>query len=128
MTNKLKTWCFGIDNDKLVELVLSGEKTATTSLYDKDNIPKVGEKSILVYENKKEACITETKEVIITQFKNITEELAKLEGEGDKSLDYWRKTHYKFFKSIDSNFNENSIIIFEIFEVIENLNEGEVNI
>ena len=26
MNNKLKTWRFGIDNDKLVELVLSGKK------------------------------------------------------------------------------------------------------
>ena len=30
----LETWQFGIDNDYLVGLVLSGKKTATTSIYD----------------------------------------------------------------------------------------------
>lgn len=39
MNNELKTWNFGIDNDKLVNLVLSVKKTATTSLYDETDIP-----------------------------------------------------------------------------------------
>lgn len=41
VNNKLKTWKFGIDNDKLVELVLLGKKTATTSLYDKNDISDI---------------------------------------------------------------------------------------
>ena len=53
MNNKLKIWHFGIDNDKLVELVLLGKKTATTSLYDEDDIPIVDEESILLFDNKK---------------------------------------------------------------------------
>ena len=44
----LKEWSFGIDNDKLVSLVLQGKKTATTSLYEIDEVPEVGEESILV--------------------------------------------------------------------------------
>ena len=42
MNNKLKTWRFGIDNDKLVELVLSGKKTATTCIYDEKDIQIYG--------------------------------------------------------------------------------------
>ena len=59
--NSLKTWHFGIDNDKLVDLVLNGKKIATTNL---DSPSKIGEESILIYDNEKKACITKTKEIL----------------------------------------------------------------
>ena len=34
MTKELKRWCFAVDNDRLVKLVLEGKKTATTSIYN----------------------------------------------------------------------------------------------
>lgn len=116
MNKELETWHFGIDNDKLVALVLFGEKSATTSLYTKGELPVIGEKSILAYENGLPACIVETKKVIVTKFRQVTEEMAKLEGEGDKTLNYWKNVHYKYFKSIDANFDENTKIVFEVFE------------
>lgn len=117
----MERWTFGIDNDKLVELVLSGKKTATTSLYSgyKNNIPKIGDKSIITYSNGKDACLVENTNVIITEFKNITKELAFLEGEGDRSLEYYRQIHKKFFKNRDASFNDNTLVVFEIFKVIE---------
>ena len=117
MNNKLKTWHFGIDNDKLVKLVLSGKKMATTSLYDENDIPTVNEESILIFNNGKKACVTKTKKVIITEFKNISEELSIIEGEG--TYEEWKKTHIKYFKTINPNFNDNTKVIFEIFEVKE---------
>ena len=126
MNNHLKTWCFGIDNDYLVKLVLAGKKTATTSLYDLDDIPVVGEESILIFDNEKKACITRTKKVIVTEFKNINEELANFEGEG--TFEEWKNTHIEYFKSIDPTFNENTKVIFEIFEVIENLIEQRIQL
>ena len=63
-------------------------------------------------------CILETKKVIVTEFKNITWDLAKLEGENN-SLEEWKKIHKDYFSKIDSSFNDNSEVIFEIFEVIE---------
>lgn len=123
MNNKLKTWHFGIDNNRLVELVLSGKKIATTSLYDKNDTPKVDEESVLMFDNERKACITKTKKVIITEFKNIDEELSMLEGEG--TFEEWRKTHIEYFRSVDSNFNENTKVVFEIFEVIEKLVEHD---
>ena len=52
------------------------------------------------------------------KFNEMTEEYAKLEGEGDLSLDYWKKVHCDFFKSIDMDFNNNSKIVFELFELV----------
>jgi len=119
--DKLKTWHFGIDNDKLVELVLSGKKIATTSIYNEKDVPIIGEESILIFDNEKKACITKTKQVIITEFKNIREDLALLEGEG--TFEDWVKNHLEFFRTIDPKFDENTKVLFEIFEVKENLME-----
>ena len=118
MENELKTWHFGMDNDKLVKLVLSGKKTATTYLYD-ENDPLDDEESVLVFDNEKKACVTKMKKVIITEFKNINEQLSNLEGEG--SFYEWKKAHISFFKSINPDFNENTKVVFEIFEVTRNL-------
>ena len=120
MDNELETWKFGIDNNKLVELVLLGKKTATTSLYEEDDIPVIGEESIITYDNGKYACVVKTRKVIITEFKNIKEDLSNLEGEGD--FESWKKNHIKFFKNINPNFNEDTKVIFEIFEVIKKFN------
>lgn len=108
-----------MDNDELVELVLSGKKTATTSLYDENNTPIIDEKSILIFDNEKKAYITKTRKVIITEFKNIDEELSNLEGEG--TFKEWKNEHIKYFKSINSNFIEDTKVVFEVFEVTENL-------
>ena len=113
----LKKWSFGTNNDYLVDLVLSGKKTATTSLYDYLTVPVAGEESILTYSNGKKACTIKTTMVMVTEFKNITWDLAKLEGENN-SLEEWRSEHIDFFKSIDNNFNENTKVVFEIFEVV----------
>ena len=124
---QLPTWQFGINNDKLVELVLECKKTATTSL-DTTNISKPGERSILTFENEKKACIVETKKVIITQFKNITPEMAFLEGEGNRTIDYYKKAHIDYFKTIDPNFNDETEVCFEIFEVIEDLRKTRLTL
>ena len=122
-TDNLKTWHFGTDNDKLIDLVLKGEKRATTSIYDENDTSCVGDTEILIFDNEKKACITRVTNVIVTEFKNITSDLAKLEGEGDKSLDYYRRVHLDYFKSIDSNFNDDTLVEFVEFEVVENLLE-----
>jgi uncharacterized protein YhfF len=116
--NSINRWTFRINTDKLVKLVLDGKKTATTSLYEFDSLPTVGDVSILTDSNNDDMCILKTKEVIVTKFKNITWDLAKLEGENN-SLEEWRKVHKDFFSKIDSTFNDDKKIIFEIFEVIE---------
>lgn len=113
----MKKWKFGTNNDYLVDLVLSGKKRATTSLYDSANFSTVGEVSILTFSDGSIACITKTSRVVVTEFKNITWDLAKLEGENN-SIDEWKEEHIEFFKSIDNNFNENTKVVFEVFEVV----------
>ena len=108
--NSINRWTFGIDADKLVKLVLDGKKTATTSLFEFDSLSTVGDVSILTDSNNNDMCILKTKKVIVTEFKNITWDIAKLEGE-NISLEEWRKVHKDFFSKIDSSFNDDTEVI-----------------
>ena len=63
-------------------------------------------------------CFIKTISVIIAEFKNITWDLAKLEGE-NKSLNEWKEKHINYFNKINPNFNETTKVIFEVFEVIK---------
>lgn len=121
---KIPCWKFGTDNEKLIKLVLLGEKRATTSLfseYENDNepLPKVGDRSIILHDDNSTACLIETEKVIITEFANVTKKMAFIEGEGDKSLEYYKEEHTRIFKLIDPNFNYKTKIVFEVFKVIE---------
>lgn len=116
----LEKWKFGIKNNELISLVLANKKTATTSLYESNmKLPVIGEKSVICYDNGTKACVVKTVDFVIMKFKEMNEQYAKLEGEGNLSLEYWKKTHYDFFKSINHSFNDESKIVFEIFELIK---------
>lgn len=122
-------WHFG-DNknmaDKLFNLVLKGDKTATSYLYNKDSKLYHGF-SILTNWNKTKKIILETTKIYKTTFDKVTEEHAFKEGEKDKTLKSWKIIHKKFFskelalKKI--SFKENIDIICEEFKKIKYLGE-----
>lgn len=117
MNDDIEKWKFAVDNERLIDLVLSGKKKATCSIYD-GICDEVSSKSIITYDNDKNACLVETCDNIICKFKDVTWDIAKLEGEAD-SLDKWKKIHYDFFKSIDSSFNENTVVLIEVFKLVK---------
>ncbi len=120
MVIDLERWKFGIDNEELISLVLSGKKKATSSLYESDeDLPIIGEESIICHDDGTESCVVKTVDYKILKFKEMTRKYASLEGEGDLSLDYWKRVHYDFFKSINPSFNDNTKIVFEIFELVK---------
>lgn len=128
--NSYTSWYFcNTENcaNKLAELVKKGIKKGTTSLfywYEKgeENLPKVNQFSIVTNWNGIARCIIRTKMIYILPFKKFTEELAFIEGEGDKSLEYWRKVHKEYFTEELRNqpvkFTENLKILFEEFEPV----------
>ena len=124
MNNNLKTWRFAYDNDNQIKRVLLGWQTATTYLYNEKNTPNNYEE-VLVFDNEKKACITKTLKIIITEFKNIDENLSKLEKDDFVN---WQQTHINYFKSVNPNFDENTKVVFKIFEVKENLTEKRLEL
>lgn len=88
--------------DELADLVLAGTKRATASLlwmyeHEKQSLPTIGGLSIVTLWSGEPSCVIETRNVEIVPFEAVTQEFARAEGEGDKSLEYWREVHWKFF-------------------------------
>ena len=122
-----EAWAFGAQADELAELVKKGEKTATASAYPLyelggDPLPKEGEYSVILNSREEAVCIIRTTKVYVVPFCEITESHAFKEGEGDKSLSYWRKVHEEFFKNAlerkGLNFDEQMRVVCEEFEVL----------
>lgn len=130
-TNKKYTSWHFCDNENdandLAELVKEEVKRATTSLYylyevEGDTLPKVSDLAIIIDWYGQAQCIIETKRVTILPFKEVTEEFAKIEGEGDKTLKYWREAHINAFNRHLKNYNkklsEDMLVVCEEFEAV----------
>lgn len=122
-----EVWAFGDDSDKLAELTVNGIKTATCSayyLYEKEDeeLPKAGEYSVILNSRDEAVCVIKTVKVYIERFCNISEEHAYKEGEGDRSLEYWRKVHKDFFTKelgeVGVKFSDDMELVCEEFEVV----------
>ena len=118
---------FGDDADVLAQLVMSGKKTATSSAYpiyelEGEEIPKTGEYSVILNSKNEAVCIIRTTEVYVIPFNQVSEKHAYLEGEGDRSLDYWINVHRNFFteelKGTGLEFTEEMMVVCEEFEVV----------
>ena len=122
-----EAWAFGEAPDKLADLVVQGIKTATCSAYDlyrinNEPIPKVGDYSVILNSREEAVCIIQTRRVYVTEFDKVSEEHAFQEGEGDRSLEYWRKVHESFLinelASVHRSFDGNTKVVCEEFEVV----------
>ena len=123
-------WYFGNNKamaNELGQLVRDGLKTATCSLLwelesGNEVVTLVGEKSIITDWDGSPLCIIETTEVTIQPFNEVDERFAYDEGEGDRSLEYWREVHWKIFSklctSIGRQPSETMPLVCERFRVI----------
>lgn len=126
---KYEAWSFGNTKemaDELADLVNKGIKTATTSAYElyenDEEIPKVGEYNIILNGSDEPICITVTREVYILEYNLISSNHAFLEGEGDRSYEYWKKVHDEYFKEefkkLGKEFYEQAPMVCEVFEKV----------
>ncbi len=113
--------------DELGKLVLQGKKTGTSSGYDlyaeDETKPYKGQLSIVLDSEDSPICVIENINVETIPFNKVTKEHARKEGEGDLSLEYWKKAHLDFFpryykEELDIEFSENHRIIYEEFKVV----------
>lgn len=125
--NSYSAWSFGVIPDELAELTLQGIKTATASAYelyaiDNDPLPPVNGFNIILDSKDEAVCITKTTKVSIVPFLEVSEEHAFKEGEGDKSLESWRKEHTELFtqwyEEENLVINENIPVVCEEFKVV----------
>ena len=124
---EIDAWGFGVDADLLAYLVLRGEKTATASAYDlyaveDDPLPQEGTFDVILDSQNQAVCIVEITKVSVQSFHQVSADHAFKEGEGDKSLAYWRHVHEEFFtewlEEAGLTFTPDSKVVLEEFRKV----------
>ena len=119
----MKSFSFG-DNpamaDELLDLVLQGRKIATSwaTVHGVLEGEEVGQRMIIKDSTGKPRVIIETTELTRHPFNEVDESFAHDEGEGDLSLEYWRKEHKAYFTR-EGMFSEDMNVCCQRFRVVE---------
>ena len=128
--DNLEKWHFELTEgaaNYLLGLVLDGKKRATASslwgyALEGEALPEAGQMSVITYWDGTPGCVIRTMNVRIIPYREMTYDIAKLEGEDD-TLESWKKNHEAFFteegKELGYTFSEDMPVIFEEFEVVE---------
>jgi len=117
----LRSFAFGDSPDladELLQLVLKGVKTATCSTEDEPNLSKPGECWIVLDGRGDPRCVIESTEITFRPFNGVDAAFAFEEGEGDRSLAYWRSAHRRYFTRL-GKFNEDMMLMCERFRLVE---------
>jgi uncharacterized protein YhfF len=104
--------------DELAALVVAGRKTATCMTTDDPNRPVPGERWVVLDGRGAPCCVIETVEVVERRFDEIDEGFAHHEGEGDRTLETWRRNHRDYFGRL-GKFAEGMTVVCERFRLIE---------
>jgi uncharacterized protein YhfF len=130
--NPLKTlrppaWSFGAtpeQSDQLLDLVLDGTKTATSSprtdyADDREPLPEPGMLSIVLDGAGRPRALVVTTETRVVPFDQVDADHARDEGEGDRSLEQWQAAHQHFFtEHADGGFTPDMLVVLERFRVL----------
>ena len=113
--------------DELGTLIARGIKTAACSALweweaEGNPIPQEGLITIVLDGRGEPLCIVETVEVAVRKYNEVDSDFARAEGEGDFSLEYWRKAHKTYFSRVLSKigreFSEDMPLVCERFKLI----------
>jgi uncharacterized protein YhfF len=101
MMAELESFSFGDTPElanELLELVLTGKKSATCwAVSEGDKGVVVGKRWIIKDGQGRPSAILESVELALRRFGDVVAAFAHDEGEGDRSLEYWRQAHTKYF-------------------------------
>lgn len=126
----VNAWSFGDHPelaDELLELVLTGKKTGTATLVielerEGEKMPEVGDYNIILDGKGKPTAIIRTTSVEIKPFNEVKEAFAYSEGENDRTLESWRREHWKYWTRVGQKLGfimkEDLLVICENFELV----------
>jgi uncharacterized protein YhfF len=104
--------------DELLDLVLRGVKTSTCSTEDEPNTSTPGERWIVLDGRGTPRCVIESLEVTYRRYSEVDAAFAHDEGEGDRSLSYWRDAHRNYFGR-QGKFSDDMMLMCERFRLVE---------
>jgi len=117
--------------DICAELVRKGEKQASCSMKywyriggeeGPEPMPQVGHLQVVTDWAGVPVAITQMTRVTEARFSDVTAEFAAAEGEGDKSLRWWRDAHWQFFSAeceeLGIEMSEDTVLVLEHFRTV----------
>jgi uncharacterized protein YhfF len=121
--------------DRLVEAVLAGRKTATSSLllqYEDagERLPRVGERQTVIDSDSRPVAIIEVVDVEVIRLGDADLALARDEAEGFQSVSEWRNAHERFWNeqvrpelrnATAWRLDEETQVVVERFQIVERL-------
>ncbi|MEA1787613.1 ASCH domain-containing protein [Arenibacter sp. GZD96] len=116
-----------IQANTAVSLVVKGIKKASSSSllglqYRKQSLPKIGDFVVFTNWDDQAQCIARITTVKLKPFFSIDADFARLEGEGDKSLAYWKQLYWDIFTRELEPFGrvprESMIVVCQTFEKV----------
>jgi uncharacterized protein YhfF/RimJ/RimL family protein N-acetyltransferase len=123
-----EAWAFGdasLDDmaTELALLVRDGPKRATAGLaaeYEAENesVPMVGDLSLILDGQGEPVCVIRTTQVEVRRFGDVDEAFAWDEGEGERTLAWWRRAHVRFFERFGNRVDEDTAMVLERFELL----------
>ena len=123
-----EAWPFGDESlpelaTELGLLVRDGPKRATTGLledYEREgeDLPEPGDLSVILDGAGEPICVVRTTEVEVRRFADVDEAFAWDEGEGDRSLTYWREAHLGFWARFGVDVADDDEVTLERFELL----------
>ncbi len=126
-TATFEAWAFGGGDtpdlaDELAELVLHGPKRATASAYQDavadDDLPVIGGYSVILDSKDSPVSIIRTTRIDLVPFGEVDEQFAWDEGEGDRSLEWWRAAHIHFLAGKGCTLTDETLLVLERFEMV----------
>lgn len=103
-------------------MIATGVKTAScgslAGCIEDNAFPMIGEYKIVENSRGEPVCVIRVIGLHLLRFSDVTAELARKEGEGDLSLEYWRNEHRRFFQA-EGCYSPEMDVIFEEYALID---------
>lgn len=119
----------GESRDKLISLILDGNKRATAGtlewdyLAENEPIETVGEKLAVIDNHNKHVATIQATRVEVSRFADVPDEFALAEAEGDLSGDDFRESHFAFWSKLGLSITDETEIVLVYFDLIEDLRD-----
>jgi uncharacterized protein YhfF len=119
----------GESRDKLISLILDGNKRATAGtlewdyLAENEPLETVGERLAVLDNQKNHVATIEITKVEVRKFSEVSDEFALAEAEGDLSGDDFRESHLEFWSKLGLDIADETQIVCIYFDLVEDLRQ-----
>jgi uncharacterized protein YhfF len=116
-----------VDAEECLRLVLAGQKKATAASLPEyelcgDPLPNPGDLNVVTDFDGTAHAVIRTTDVEVKRFADVDAQFAREEGEGDLTLEWWRRAHHAYFTRALSGtkfaVDDDLLITCERFELV----------